>query len=79
MEKWQTVVPKEIREATGIAVGDTLFWTYDSGTIRVEAPRRVANPSERLFGLIPSSQDAVQKVREIRRRRMEKIRTESLH
>lgn len=79
MKKWQTVVPKEVRAAAGIAIGDTLLWTYDSGRILVEAPRRIANPSRRLFGLVPSSVDAVEKVRDVRKRRLEKIRTEGLH
>lgn len=79
MEKWQTVIPKEIREAARIEVGDILNWKYDSGRIYLEAPKRVDNPSERLFGLVPYSQDAVKKVRQIRRRRMEKIQTEGLY
>lgn len=79
MKKWQTVVPREIRETTGISVGDTLTWRYDAGMIVVEPPKKIINPSEKLFGLVPSSRDAVKEVRRVRKKRAEKMRAESLH
>lgn len=73
MAKWQTVIPKKVREAANLKVGDTLSWRYESGTITVTPPRRVSKPSERLYGLIPSSEDAVQEIKKLRNNRLEKI------
>jgi len=72
MEKWQTVIPKRIREAARIGIGDILSWRYKSGVILVTPPRRVQNPSETLYGLIPSSRDAVEEIERLRKSRLEK-------
>lgn len=70
MAKWQTVVPKRVREAANIEVGDTLRWVYQSGKIIVVPPRRVCTPSEKLYGLIPSSRDAVKEIDLLRGKRV---------
>ena len=75
MAKWQTVIPKRVREAADIEVGDTLRWIYESGKIIVMPPRRVSKPSEKLYGLIPSSRDAVEEIDLLRRKRLEKAQT----
>jgi len=74
MAKWQTVIPKRVREAANIEVGDTLRWMYESGKIIVVPPRRVSMPSEKLYGLIPSTRDAVEEIDLLRRKRLEKSR-----
>lgn len=73
MQKWQTVIPSRIREQADIRVGDTLTWKYESGQILIEPPSKIPQPSETLYGLTPSSHDAVKVVRAIRRGRLEKI------
>jgi len=73
MAKWQTVIPKKVRDAANIEVGDVLRWRYESGDIIVRAPRRVSKPSEKLYGLIPSSEDAVEEIEKVRDGRLEKI------
>jgi len=73
MEKWQTVIPKRIREAANIGRGDSLTWKYKSGVILIQPPKKISKPSEALYGLIASTRDAVREVREVRRRRTEKI------
>jgi len=73
MAKWQTVIPKKVRDAANIEVGDVLRWRYESGDIIVRAPRRVSKPSQKLYGLIPSSEDAVEKIEKVRDGRLEKI------
>ena len=75
MAKWQTVIPKRVREAANIEVGDTLRWVYESGKIVVVPPRRVSMPSERLYGLIPSARDAVEEVDLLRRKGLGKSRS----
>lgn len=72
MEKWQTVIPKKVREEAHIEVGDILNWRYESGVILVTPPKKVENPSETLYGLIPSIRDAVEEVRRVRRKHLEK-------
>lgn len=73
MEKWQTVIPSKIREQASIRVGDTLTWKYESGLILIEPPMKVTKPSDTLYGLVPSRDDAVKAVRRIRRVRLEKM------
>jgi len=73
MAKWQTVIPKKVRDAANIEVGDVLRWKYESGDIIVTAPRRVSKPSEKLYGLIPSREDAVEEIGKVRDSRLEKI------
>jgi len=73
MAKWQTVIPKKVRDAANIEVGDVLSWRYESGDIIVTAPRRVPKPSQKLYGLIPSSEDAVEEIEKVRNGRLEKI------
>ena len=75
MAKWQTVIPKEVREAASIRVGDMIKWRYELGKIIVIPPTKIPNPSESLYGLIPSDEDAVEEVKRMRNERLEK----SLH
>lgn len=72
LEKWQTVIPKKVREAAKIKVGDVITWRYESGKIIVIPPRKIQNPSETLYGLIPLSKDAVKEVKRLREERLEK-------
>jgi len=73
MMKWQTVIPKRVREAAKIKVGDVIRWRYESGKIIVIPPRKVSRASERLYGLIPTTMDAVQEIKRLRDERLEKI------
>jgi len=73
MEKWQIVIPKKIREAARIRVGEVLGWRYEAGTIILTPPGRVQSPSKVLYGLIPSGEDAVKEVEGIRRSRLERV------
>jgi len=73
MAKWQTVIPKKVRDAANIVVRDVLRWRYESGDIIVTAPRRVSKPSQKLYGLIPSGEDAVEEIEKVRDGRLEKI------
>lgn len=66
MAKWQTVIPKSVRELAKISIGDEIKWKYESGRIIVIPPDRVLSPSEVLYGLIPSGMDAVKEVRRVR-------------
>ena len=72
MVKWQTVIPKRVREAANIEIGDVIRWRYESGKIIVIPPRKVSKASERLYGLIPSSEDAVQEIKRLRDERLER-------
>jgi len=72
MVKWQTVIPKKVREAANLRVGDMIKWRYELGRIIVIPPSKIQNPSESLYGLIPSDEDAVKAVKKIRDERLEK-------
>ena len=66
MAQWQTVIPKSVRELAKISIGDEIKWRYESGRIIVVPPDRILNPSEVLYGLIPSGSNAVKEVRKVR-------------
>lgn len=72
MAKWQTVIPKKVRKAAKINVGDVITWTYEAGRIIILPPRRISNPSKVLYGLIPSSKDAIKEVKRVREERLGK-------
>ena len=52
-DKYQTVVPKEIREKAGIEKGDTLVWKYDESKkqiIIIPIPRNISDSLLKLGG-----------------------------
>jgi len=49
--KYQVTIPRRLRSMLGVKVGDRLILREDRGRILIEVPKRVADPSEFLWGL----------------------------
>ena len=72
MAKWQIVIPKRIREIAKIKIGDVIKWRYESGRIIITPPKRVSEASNTLYGLIPTTSDAIEEIKKIREERLRK-------
>ena len=64
--KFQIVLPKKIREAIPINVGDNLVITLEKKKIVLTPKIKVDNPLEILCGSVKSEKDAVEEIRKFR-------------
>ena len=49
--KYQITIPRNVRSALGIKIGDRLLLKKDRDRVLIEVPRRVADPSSFLWSL----------------------------
>lgn len=64
--KYQTTLPRKIREHLGVKPGEKVEWHVVRGMVVVDAPRKVKNPVKFLTSQIKLDLDAVKLAREVR-------------
>jgi len=64
--KFQTTIPRKVRQLLGIKAGEEIDWHVIKGMIVVEKDRKVKNPTKFLTSQIKIDIDAVKLIREVR-------------
>jgi len=64
--KYQTTIPREVREYLGIKPGKEVEWHIVKGMVVVDTPKRIKNPVNLLTSQIKLNIDAVKLVKEAR-------------
>lgn len=64
--KYQTTIPKEIREYLGIKPGGAVRWHLVKGMVVVDVHKKIKNPVKFLTSQTKLDLDAVKLVREVR-------------
>ena len=64
--KFQTTIPRKVRQLLGIKAGKEIDWHVIKGMIVVEKDRKVKNPTKFLTSQIKIDIDAVKLIREVR-------------
>lgn len=64
--KYQTTIPKEIREYLGIKPGGAVRWHLVKGMVVVDVHKKIKNPAKFLTSQTKLDLDAVKLVREVR-------------
>jgi len=64
--KYQITIPKDVREALGLAAGDKLYVGREDGKLVLRPLPKVKDPTEKLYGSVRGDKDAVEAIREFR-------------
>lgn len=64
--KFQTTIPKKVRETLGVKSGEEIDWHIIKGMVIVEKERKIKNPTKFLTSQIKLNIDAVKLIRKVR-------------
>jgi len=64
--KYQTTIPRKVREYLGIKLGEEVEWYIAKGIVVVDASRKIKNPVDFLTSQTKLDLDAVKLVKEAR-------------